>query len=242
MASCEQLFQRPTLPVFASDLVRLIARNYCTNVPGEPVNETLIDLELDIDTTTDIERKRGERATGDTTVADTTAPEGEITSDVQGPGAEPSTTDFNNDFGMADDMRPFDLDGPDAGPQADIDLGEDATSRVIPEMPDLEGVTPGEASSTQTTEERQSNELSEEFEQRRWNKRTQQVFRMLDRSLSNKDSISFKVLTQRCNRKQAASRFYTCLLLAKEGTIHVEQSEPYAEIHIQKGPRFAQAF
>ena len=51
-------------------------------------------------------------------------------------------------------------------------------------------------------------------------------------------SVSFSSVTTKCDRKQVAARFYTCLLLAKEGVIVVEQSEPYAEIHIQKGPKF----
>ena len=237
MASCEQLFLKPTFPFVAPDLFSVITRNYSTNVPGAPVDETLIDLEHDVDTTVDIEKKRSGHVGGDTTIADVTAAEGEVTRDVHGP-----STDFN-DMGMADDMRPFDLEDPDnMGLNGDMDqLGEDATTRVIPELPDLEGVS-NEVSGEQETEEQQSNELSEEFEQRRWTKRTQQVLRMLNRGLSAKESIGFSTVTQRCNRKQAASRFYTCLLLAKEGTIHVEQSEPYAEILIQKGPKFTEAF
>ena len=58
-------------------------------------------------------------------------------------------------------------------------------------MPEIDDV-----SGTQSTEEQQSNELSEEFEQRRWTKRTQQVLRVLDRNLSNKDSVNFSSLTQ----------------------------------------------
>lgn len=45
-------------------------------------------------------------------------------------------------------------------------------------MPNLEGES-GKMSVTQSTEEQQSNELSEEFDQQRWTKRTQQVFWML---------------------------------------------------------------
>ena len=82
-------------------------------------------------------------------------------------------------------------------------------------------------------------ELSDEFEQRRWTKRTQQIILILERNLENKKSIPFSTLTAKCDRKQAASQFYTCLLLAKEGVIEVEQAEPYSAIHIQKGPKFA---
>lgn len=240
MANCEQLFLRPTLPFLASDLHSLVTRNYSTNVPGgSSVDETLIDLEHDIDVSVDIEKRRDATGAGDTTIAETTTAEGEIPADVQGAGMEPSTSDFNNDFGVGDDMRPLDVDGLDLVPNGDLEPLDDGAARVIPEMPDLEGE---EVPATQTTEDRQSNELSEEFERRRWTRRTQQVLRVIDRGLGSKENIKFSVLAQKCNRKQVASRFYTCLLLAKEGTIHVEQSEPYAEIYIQRGARFTEAF
>lgn len=240
MASCEQLFVRPTTPSLSDSLASLICRNYSTDVPGAPADEGLIDLEQEISTSGEIEKKRVGSAAEDTTVAETTVPEEEIT---RGDGAE--TTDLGvGDMGM-DEMRPFDMEGPgeDFGLNGDLDLpGEgETTTRVIPEMPSLSGISE-DTGATQTTDERQSEELSEEFEQRRWTKRTQQVLRLLNRGLSKKDSVDFSTLTQKCSRKQAASRFYTCLLLAKEGTIDVEQSEPYAEIVIQKGPKFTSTF
>ena len=84
---------------------------------------------------------------------------GETTGDVSSrrPGGEPSTYDL--DVGMGDDLRPFDLDGPELG-----DGNLDTANQVISEMPNLEGES-GKMSGTQSTEERQSNELLEEFEQ-----------------------------------------------------------------------------
>ncbi len=241
MASCEQLFLRPTVPALSENLASLICRNYSTKIPGAPADETLIDLEHDVNTTGDIEKKRSEDAAGDTTVAETTVPEGEIT---RGTGVEAADLGVG-DLGLVDDMRPFDLEGigGDIGLNGDLELPEgEATTRVIPEMPSLSGISSEDTTTTQLTEERQSEELSEDFEQRRWTKRTQQVLRLLSRGLSKQPSVEFSTLTQRCNRKQAASRFYTCLLLAKEGTIHVEQSQPYAEIAIHKGPKFTSTF
>ncbi len=233
IASCEQLFVRPTIPSLSAKLGRLITRNYSTNIPGAPVDETLLDLEHDV---SEIEKKR---SGGDTTVAETTAEEA-IT---RCPGVE--TADLGvGDMGMEDDvMRPFGLDGPggDFGLNGDMELpgGEgDATTRVIPDMPSLSGIA--EDTTTTQADERPREELSEEFEQRRWTKRTQQVLRLLNRTLSKQDSVEFKSVTLKCTRKQAASRFYTCLLLAKEGTIQVEQPEPYAEIVIQKGPKYSE--
>ena len=245
MAGCEQLFSNPTTPLFIVELSKLVKRNYTTHVPGEPDASKIIDLELDNldaskdlnateDTTVDVEKNRaGAESGADLTVGETTVPEGEITD--QGPtgGDTMMMGGFDLDMGGGD-MRPFDLDG-DLGPLNGEQGEDDAISRVIPDMPEIDDV-----SGTQSTEEQQSNELSEEFEQRRWTKRTQQVLRVLDRNLSNKDSVNFSSLTQKCTRKQAASRFYTCLLLAKEGMVDVEQSEPYAEIVIHKGPKFTE--
>ena len=75
----------------------------------------------------------------------------------QSPGGESSTSDL--DVGMEDDLRPFDLDDPELG-----DGNLDTATQMIPEMHNLEGES-GKVSGTQSTEERQSNELLEEFEQ-----------------------------------------------------------------------------
>lgn len=234
MASCDQLFSRPT-SLLVDKITKLIVRNYTMEVPGELPADALIDLDLDnLETTKDttevieVPRDRAEPVVnGDTTASEPILPDGSVTKDV----IDPTLGEF--EFDMGGD-RPADfeaglLDGTAEG-------GEDPASRVIPEMPDIEeGIS-------ESTEEQQSNELSEEFEQRRWTKRTQQVLRVLDRNFKNKDEIEFSSLTQRCNRKLAASRFYTCLLLAKEGMITLNQNEPYAEIAIGKGSKFTEAF
>ena len=220
MASSEQLFQKPVLPL-APELIKVITRNYSTNIPGLPVDDTLLDL----DDMKDQEEPRTADRSELPADASRSTPNLDTGDDISVAAPQPS---------LVDDTRPFDLD---MGLNDDLlDLPEDAASRVIPEMPDLEAEEEPSA-----TQERQSNELTEEFEQRRWTKRTQQVFRILNRNLSNKKDVPFSSLTQRCSRKQAASRFYTCLLLAKDGTIEVEQSEAYGPIHIHKGPRFSEA-
>ena len=234
MASCDQLFSRPT-SVLVNKMSKMIVRNYTMDVPGELPPDAMIDLELDnLETTKDtteaieIPRDRTEPVVnGDVTAGEITLPDAGVSKDV----VDSMIGEF--DFQMGAD-RPADLEG--GLLEGTIEGAEDATSRVIPEMPDIEeGIL-------ESTEEQQSNELSEEFEQRRWTKRTQQVIRVLDRNFKNKDEIEFSSLTQRCNRKLAASRFYTCLLLAKEGMITLKQNEPYAEIAIEKGSKFTEAF
>lgn len=252
MAGCDQLFSRPTAPLLFSELSELITRNYSTVVPGEVAVEVPITLEAntplitkDADvskktpTTAEKEvlrKKEGSVTMNDTTLGETTVPEAEIT-DLPPEGGDNLMLD---DFGLGEE-RPYDAMEPAGleekkGTPAEAEA-EEPTSRVIPDLPDFDDIP-----SVQSSEEQMSNELIEEFEQRRWTKRTQQVLHVLGRSLSGKETIQFSSLTRRCSRKQAASRFYTCLLLAKEGMIDVTQDEPYAEIAIHKGPKFTEVF
>ena len=252
MAGCDQLFSRPTAPLLLSELSELVTRNYSTVIPGEVASEAPITLEeptttRDADvskntTTADKEvlrdNKEGPTTLNDTTLGETTVPEGEIT-DLPPEGGDNLMMDDFALGGLGED-RPFDDVGPAGGLEEKSSTAmeaEEPTSRVIPDLPELDDIP-----SVQSSEEQMSNELSEEFEQRRWTKRTQQVLRVLGRNLSGKESIQFSSLTGRCSRKQAASRFYTCLLLAKEGMIDVKQDEPYADIAIQKGPKFTEVF
>lgn len=250
MAGCDQLFSRPTAPLLLAELTDLVTRNYSTVIPGEPAPTSLINLDEDSSAirqaskdkekkTADKEVLRGGAGSGaaDTTLGETTVPEGEIT-DLAPP--DPSTMLMDDiGFGLGGDDRPFDEVEPvDLGDRSAATVeAEEPTSRVIPDLPEFDDIP-----SVQSSDEQQSLEMSEEFEQRRWTKRTQQVLRVLGRNLSGKGSLQFSSLTQRCSRKQAASRFYTCLLLAKEGMIEVKQQEPYADIAIQKGPKFTEVF
>lgn len=83
---------------------------------------------------------------------------------------------------------------------------------------------------------------ADEVEERQWNKRSQQMQHSLDIAFRNTDSLSFNELTRRHNRKQAASRFYTLLVLKKQSSINVCQAEPFGDIMLTKGPRFGAVF
>ena len=257
MTTCEQLFMRPVFPFIASEILRTVTRNYDIHIPGEPAEESILDLEQEEhtalhdatrDTTADIEKARGgEMTEGDTTAIG--ADNNTLVDGVRNGVSIEQPLGGEREFGLEEGVRPFDQDGvefPPGGPEGTV--SDEQTSRVIPDMPDLEGISSEEAGFSQATnsmtdqQQQQSRELSEEFEKRRWTKRTQQVLRMLDRSLSNNTNTPFSALTQKCSRKQAASRFYTCLLLAKENTIQVQQAKAYGEILITKGPKFTKAF
>ena len=231
MASCEQLFSRPT-SVVNGGLSKRVVRHYKCDLPNEALvdalNLELEELEGTKDTTANIEQARDQTASvanEDTTINDLP--------DNTRDNMELPQDDFQFDAG---EERPVDSLNNLVEETTERGEEEDPTSRIIPEMPDLEEGMP-----ESTEEQQQSNELSEEFEQRRWTKRTQQVIRVLDRGFKNKDSVEFSILTQRCNRKLAASRFYTCLLLAKEKMVTLLQEEPYSEITITKGSKFTEA-
>ncbi|MBN3275219.1 RAD21 protein, partial [Polyodon spathula] len=77
-------------------------------------------------------------------------------------------------------------------------------------------------------------------EERRWNKRTQQMLHGLQRALAKTgaDSISLLELCRNNNKKQAAAKFYSFLVLKKQQAIELTQEEPYSDIVATPGPRF----
>ena len=232
-ASVEQLYHNPTMHGVTSVLSNLITRNL------RSLNTA--DLKIDTSLLKDIEVPRDDVPLGNSTIEDSLIP-------ITDMPLDPPVGD------MLDEMKEaeFDLDHRDNMDDQLLPLtstnaleqdleGEDARiSRVIPELPDLEGDAENEQDKDQltATTEEQSGEAGEE---RRWNKRTQQVLRMLEKCFNQTDSLHFNDLTRKCSRKQAASRFYSCLLLAKEGAIQFQQDQPYSDIVIEQGPLYAQA-
>lgn len=52
------------------------------------------------------------------------------------------------------------------------------------------------------------------------------------------ESVSLLELCRNNNRKQAAAKFYSFLVLKKQQAIEVTQSEPYSDIIATAGPKF----
>ena len=80
-----------------------------------------------------------------------------------------------------------------------------------------------------------------EAEERRWNKRSQQMMVALNRCLQRHDSVSFRQMAPPAaahSRKQAAAKFYTFLVLKKLEAIEIAQEVPYGEILLSRGPKF----
>ncbi|XP_076437777.1 double-strand-break repair protein rad21 homolog A-like isoform X2 [Babylonia areolata] len=77
-----------------------------------------------------------------------------------------------------------------------------------------------------------------EQDERRLNKRTQQMQLTLRSAFRMQDELSFKHMTSNHDRKQAASRFYTLLVLKKHQVVSVQQTEAFGDILITEGPHF----
>ena len=80
--------------------------------------------------------------------------------------------------------------------------------------------------------------LDDAEQEKQWNKRSLQMQHSLEIAFRYNEKLSFKELTRKHNRKQAASRFYSLLVLKKHQSVNLDQTEPFGDILITKGPRF----
>lgn len=79
---------------------------------------------------------------------------------------------------------------------------------------------------------------ADDVEDLRWNKRTQQLLRGLQRSFKREKEISFFQLSDGVTRKQAVSKFYSLLVLAKQEATLLQQNEVFGDVYIRQGPKF----
>lgn len=211
----EYLIRNPSVDGTSSEMIQLVYCNFNKNTIDEPVvpDATLPDLEgsgMDIPL---------------------------VLEDL---GDGPPSVHVPQEERGLEEMPPPNEEINELPPPVDLldtienEFGESVNEPLIPEMPlDLEDT---EEQDTPTQSTAPQDERVEEFEQRRWNKRSQHILNMLEKGFKTSNSIQFSSLTKRCSRKVAASRFYSCLLLGKEGAIKFSQSKPFAPIIITKGP------
>ena len=257
MAGCEQLYSNPTFPGLDKHLRTLIKGNYSTSMDyvDFPVDTSLLEevMEPIADSTipplqTTVEETEAQKELEDFPLLPADIPDIAAVANEDLPPVEEAEPP------KPDDVDAGHLEPEDARPEEPTDLGqvweEPGQVEAENELPQAsaQDMNSEDRANIETADENLEStaeqgvgELSEEFEQRRWTKHTQQVVKVLDRNLRKVESVTFSSLTVKCDRKAAASQFYTCLLLAKEGIISVDQSEPYAEIHIQKGPKYVGA-
>ncbi|XP_076158215.1 RAD21 cohesin complex component b [Alosa pseudoharengus] len=112
-------------------------------------------------------------------------------------------------------------------------------SQLIPEL-DLLGEKSKDKKDDDEEEEEEGQGGDQDQEERRWNKRTQQMLHGLQRVLAKTgaESISLLELCRNNNKKQAAAKFYSFLVLKKQQAVELSQAEPYSDIIATPGPRF----
>ncbi|XP_077432119.1 double-strand-break repair protein rad21 homolog A-like [Vanacampus margaritifer] len=113
-------------------------------------------------------------------------------------------------------------------------------TQLVPEL-DLIGEKSKDKKDESDEEEDEEGQAGDQDqEEKRWNKRTQQMLHGLQRVMAKTgaDSVRLLDLCRNNNKKQAAAKFYSFLVLKKQQAIEVTQSEPYSDIIATAGPRF----
>ncbi|KAK5854862.1 hypothetical protein PBY51_005017 [Eleginops maclovinus] len=89
-------------------------------------------------------------------------------------------------------------------------------------------------------EEEEAQGGDQDQEEKRWNKRTQQMLHGLQRVMdkTGSQSVGLLDLCRNNNKKQAAAKFYSFLVLKKQQAVELVQQEPYSDIVATPGPRF----
>lgn len=127
-------------------------------------------------------------------------------------------------------------------PQVDLPP-EEVSVNLTQLVPELDLLTEKEKDKKDESEEEEEEEGQggdQDQEEKRWNKRTQQMLHGLQRVMAKTgaESVSLLELCRNNNRKQAAAKFYSFLVLKKQQAIEVTQSEPYSDIVATAGPKF----
>lgn len=94
------------------------------------------------------------------------------------------------------------------------------------------------ASVGQTGEEQMIDETIEQFEERVLNKRAAQMFISVRTRLQRNEGMYLSEMTYKNTKKQAAQKFYSLLVLKKFQALEIQQSEPYGDILVSRGPMF----
>ncbi|XP_067931404.1 double-strand-break repair protein rad21 homolog [Watersipora subatra] len=135
---------------------------------------------------------------------------------------------------------------------------EDETPRKRPRLdktakeaaedkPKADEVDSGDEIEAPTLEEQENNIVAEEstgdeVEDKRLNRRTHTMLTTLGRQFDSSNTVSLlDMLKKNHSRKQAAAKFYTCLVLQKHSMVCLQQDEPFADIVISRGSSFVRS-
>ena len=209
-AGVDKLFSTPGRPGLGVQLNKLLTHNLTLNFPNEE------DEDDDIVSVHEDNLDQGPEEAG---VKPKQSPIKQSPSKAPSPGRSnhPSSDDdaggddFNFDFNFGNEDSSSDDDQPTKKQKTGDDLSD--------------------------VEEKEG-ETFEDFDNRRWNKRTHAILGLLRTDLDAKGQVNFFGFAEGNNRKQAASKFYSILLLKKAETINVTQSESYADIVVHAGPKY----
>ncbi|XP_064209673.1 double-strand-break repair protein rad21 homolog A-like [Anguilla rostrata] len=127
-------------------------------------------------------------------------------------------------------------------PQVELPPEETASlSQLMPEFDLLSEKGKNKEKDDEEEEEEEEGQAGDQDqEERRWNKRTQQMLHGLQRVMAKTgaESVSLLELCRNNNKKQAAAKFYSFLVLKKQQAVDLTQAEPYSDIIATRGPRF----
>ncbi|TRY53909.1 hypothetical protein DNTS_033796 [Danionella cerebrum] len=126
-------------------------------------------------------------------------------------------------------------------PQVDLPPEDTSNlSRLVPELDLLDEKSKDKEKDDSDEEGEEGQGGDQDQEERRWNKRTQQMLHGLQHVMAKTgaQSISLLELCRNNNKKQAAAKFYSFLVLKKQQAIDLTQTEPYSDIIATPGPRF----
>lgn len=99
----------------------------------------------------------------------------------------------------------------------------------------------GAPASVGPAEEQLADETYEQFEERILNKRTVHMLHLVRAPLEAGRQVRFSDVARGGNRKQVAQKFYTFLVLKKQQAVELRQDGAFAELFIERGPKFEQA-
>uniref|UniRef100_A0A1A8MGA6 RAD21 homolog n=3 Tax=Nothobranchius TaxID=28779 RepID=A0A1A8MGA6_9TELE len=163
-------------------------------------------------------------------------------------GVKRKTVDKENTLPMASlEQQQLLADRSDLSQQlgmSQIDLPAEQTSvdltQLVPELDLIEDKPTDKKTDSEEEGEEDGQAGDQDQEEKRWNKRTQQMLHGLQRVMAKTgaDSVSLLELCRNNNRKQAAAKFYSFLVLKKQQAIEVTQSQPYSDIIATAGPKF----
>ncbi|XP_071000582.1 double-strand-break repair protein rad21 homolog A-like [Oncorhynchus clarkii lewisi] len=261
----EKLFSLPAQPLWNSKLLKMFTRCLTPLVPDEmrkrrkggeadSLDEFLKDLE-------NPEVPREEAVSGRDVIDQTIMEEPSM---LQASAMEGSRTTLDETV-MPPPSTPPGLKHKEAGlpmgaqePQADlsvlslaqadqsvlsmaqVDLPPEESLNLTQLVPELDLLDKEKKDKDDSDEEEEEGDPTQDQEEKRWNKRTQQMLHGLQRVMAKTgaEQVSLLELCRDNNKKQAAAKFYSFLVLKKQQAIELNQTEPYSDIVATAGPRF----